>query len=104
MADIYPQCLLPQCTVGDLHAEDLVEFHYILRRKPACPEEAASGLDARQHHHTHIPVDKETAADRLLPQGASQGMRIARKGNERQARKWEGTRGELAEGHKSEKM
>lgn len=87
VADIYPQRLLPQCTVGDLHAEDLVEFHYILRRKPACPEQAASGLNTWQHHHTHIPVDKETAADRLVSQEAShsksQGMRIVRKENER---------------------
>lgn len=59
VADIDPQRLLPQCTVGDLHAKDLLERHDILRRKPARPEEAASGLYAGQDHHAHVPAGKE---------------------------------------------
>lgn len=59
VADIDPQGLLPQCTVGDLHAEHLVELHDVLRRWAACSEEAAGGLHAGQHRHAHMPVGGE---------------------------------------------
>lgn len=61
VAHIHPQRLLPQCTMGDLHSEDLVQLHDILRGKPACPEQTARGLHAGEHRHTHIPAGKESA-------------------------------------------
>lgn len=56
VADVNPQCLLPQCTVGYLHAEHLVDLHDVLRQRAACAEEAAGGLHTGQHRRTHIPA------------------------------------------------
>lgn len=55
-ADVDPQCLLTQCTVGYLHAEHLVDLHDVLRQRATCSEEAAGGLHAGQHHRAHIPA------------------------------------------------
>lgn len=60
MADIDPQRLLPQGTVGDLHSEDLIQLHDLLRGKPACPEQTARGLHAGEHRHAYVPADKES--------------------------------------------
>lgn len=54
-ADVDPQRLLPQCTVGYLHAEHLVDL-LVLRQTATCSEEAAGGLHAGQDHHTHVPA------------------------------------------------
>lgn len=54
VADIDPQGLLPQGTVGYLHAEHLIDLHDVLRQGAACSEEAASGLYARKHHQAHV--------------------------------------------------
>lgn len=56
VADVDPQGLLPQCTVGYLHAEHLVDLHHVLRKRAACSEQAAGGFHAGQHHRTHIPA------------------------------------------------
>lgn len=56
VTDVDPQRLLPQCTVGYLHAEHLVELHHVVRQRAACSEEAASILDAGQHRRTHVPA------------------------------------------------
>lgn len=53
-ADVDPQGFLPQCTVGYLHAEYLIDLHDVLRQRAACSEEAAGGLHAGQHHHAHV--------------------------------------------------
>ena len=57
VADVDPQCLLPQSTVGYLHAEHLVDFYHVLWQRAARPEEAAGRLHARQHHRTHISAE-----------------------------------------------
>lgn len=49
VADVDPQRLLPQCTVGYLHAEHLVDLHDVLRQRAACSEEAACSLHTGQH-------------------------------------------------------
>lgn len=64
VADVDPQRLLPQCTVGYLRAEHLVDLHDILRQTAACSKEAAGGLHAGQHRHTHIPAKKEDGEDK----------------------------------------
>lgn len=56
VANVDPQCLLPQCSLGYLHAEHLVDLHDILRQTAARSEEASSGLHAGQHRGTHIPA------------------------------------------------
>ncbi len=66
VADIDPQCLQPQHTVGYLHAEYLVEFHDILKQRAACSEEAASCLHAGQHCWAHVPARHTGVTTRLL--------------------------------------
>lgn len=56
VAHVHPQGLLPQCTVGYLHAKHLVELHGVSRWRAACSEEAASGLHAGKHRHAYIPA------------------------------------------------
>lgn len=56
VADVDPQCLLPQCTLGYLHAEHLVDLHDVLWQRATRSKEAAGGLDAGQHRRTHIPA------------------------------------------------
>lgn len=64
VAYVDPQCLLPQCSVGYLHAEHLVDLHDILGQTAACSEETSSGLHAGQHRGTHIPEsDKRPAQE-----------------------------------------
>lgn len=62
VADVHPQRFMPQCTMGYLHAEHLVDLHGVLRRRAARPEEAAGGLRARQHRQADVP-----AGDRAPP-------------------------------------
>lgn len=67
VADVDPQCLLPQCTVGYLHAEHLVDLHDVLRQTAPCSEEAAGGLHAGQHRRTHIPAADTGAGVTMRP-------------------------------------
>lgn len=53
-ADVNPQGLLPQCTVGYLHAEHLADLNDVLRRQDTRPEETTDGLHTRQHGHAHV--------------------------------------------------
>ena len=64
VADVDPQGLLPQCALGYLHAEHLVDLHDVLRQRAACPEQAAGGLHAGQHHSTHVPAGERAGYGR----------------------------------------
>lgn len=56
VAHVHPQRPPPQGTVGQLHTENLVEVHDVLREAAAGSEQAAGGLLAGEHRHTNVPA------------------------------------------------
>lgn len=56
-ADVHAQGLLPQCTVGHLHPEDLAELQQVVRGGGAGAEQTAGRLRARQQGQSHVPAE-----------------------------------------------
>lgn len=71
--------------MGDLHSEDLIQLHDILRGKPACPEQAARGLHTGKHRHAYIPAGKESG--RKKRNVRKKGEKDKKKGRARRKRK-----------------
>lgn len=59
-ADVHPQRLLPQCTLGNLHSKHFIDFSDVTRHIAASSEEAAGGLHTGQCSHTYITADTRT--------------------------------------------